>query len=85
MYCGDIFDNDWGKRVYSAGPGGLKKPFNKFQISTGVGKCCMDKYHQEMAALDDIILEPSIKAYEKPGEYKNDKPRKESPKQRNYR
>ena len=51
MYCGRIYEGDYETVVYQNGTGPLGKEFNDYQISTGVGPCCMDRYMQQLEEL----------------------------------
>lgn len=48
MYCGRIYEGNYEKAVYQNGVGPLTEEFNDYQISTGVGPCCMDIYRKRL-------------------------------------
>jgi len=48
MYCGKIYEGDYDKVLYQNGKGPLGREFNDYQISTGVGPCCMDTYQKQL-------------------------------------
>lgn len=57
MYCGTIYDDAWQTRFYQNGTAGLPREFNDYQISTGVGPCCMHRYDEQMAELKAMKYE----------------------------
>ena len=54
MYCGMIYDQEWKTKMYQNGKSGLGREFNDFNISTGVGPCCMHVYNRQLEEVQNF-------------------------------
>jgi len=51
MYCGRIYSGNYERVIYQNGIGPLGREFNEYNISTGVGPCCIDTYKKQLDKL----------------------------------
>jgi len=52
QYCGMIYNEPWETKLYQMGNNRSDRYlFNNYQISTGVGPCCMNIYDDVMESL----------------------------------